>query len=163
MMKRTRIKEGDVFEISLGTKKGYFQFLTYDLTQLNSAVIKVFKEKYDVDYKTNINDVLSGGLGFYAHVDLKYGIKIKIWSKIGNCKILENINEIFFRDSDDYGNPEVEISNNWYIWRINEDTKFVGVLNDVQKKYDIGVIVRPQDIVTKMKTGFYDFSYPSYE
>ena len=49
-------KIGDVFSAKTNenTKK-YFQLIAYDLTQLNSDVIRVFKEQYPINSNTVCN------------------------------------------------------------------------------------------------------------
>ncbi len=45
-MKRVYIKTGDVFFVKVDNDyKRYFQYITNDLTQLNSDVIRAFKKK----------------------------------------------------------------------------------------------------------------------
>ena len=67
-----------------------------------------------------------------------------------------------FRDTKDYG-PNIDVSDNWFIWFINEDTKFVGRLEGANRNADVGVVVRPIDIVDRMRTGKYNFKYPGYK
>ena len=62
MIKRVRTKIGDVFCVKVSeSEKRYFQLIAYDLTQLNSDVIRAFKKVYDID----VNPSLS------VHLDLQ--------------------------------------------------------------------------------------------
>ncbi|WP_020404500.1 hypothetical protein [Gracilimonas tropica] len=163
MTTRQRITKGDVFEVPLkGNIKGYFQYMMIDETQLNSEVIRVFKDKFEMNQTINLEDLQKSKIDFYAHVNIKLGIKMSLWCKIGNLKIPTNLERPRFRDSLDYGNPEVTTSEEWYIWELNKDFEKVGILNDEQKGYDIGIVVTPPDIVEKMNSGKYSFVYPTY-
>ena len=67
-MVRTYTKIGDVFSAKTdeNTKK-YFQLIAYDLTQLNSDVIRVFKEQYPINSNHNLSKIVSGEIEFYIH------------------------------------------------------------------------------------------------
>ena len=74
---------------------------------------------------------------------------------------------ILFRNTNDYGTipgDQIKISDNWYIWKINDkDFTRVGKLDGVNRKAEIGIVVSPDSIVHRIKTGQYDFVYPDYE
>lgn len=54
-MARIVTKIGDVFSVTLDdTTKKYFLYVANDLSQLNSSVIKVFKNKYELDAKPDL-------------------------------------------------------------------------------------------------------------
>ncbi|WP_299223799.1 Imm26 family immunity protein [uncultured Psychroserpens sp.] len=163
MARRIVVKRGDVFEVKLNNnKKGYFQFIMLDTTQLNSEVIRVFKRKYEINENPNLNDIIESDIDFYAHVIIKFGIKMNLWRKIGNIPISKNITNPSFRDTKDYGTSNIEVSNKWFKWKANESFIEVGILNEDETKLDIGIVVTPLDIVDKMNTGKYNFVYPKY-
>ena len=163
-MKKVKLKTGDIFSVRMNeTFKRYFQFVGNDISQLNSDVIRVFKNSYSMDESPDLRNIVNDKVDFYAHVILKLGIRMNIWINVGNVFETGNFNEVLFRDSSDYGDPNIKISNNWWIWKMNEPQKFVGNLIDVYQKAEIGVIVRPQDVVDRMCSGKYKFNYPEYE
>lgn len=170
MMKRISIKKGDVFFVKIDdTSKRYFQYITNDLKQLNSDVIRVFKTIYPLDENPDLSEIIKDEIFFYAHCVVKFGAKLSYWEKVGNITDVGTFDHILFRDTNDYGtiNGEepIKISNNWYIWRIN-DLVFekVGKLEGEYRKAEIGMVINPASIVYRVRTGIYDFPfYPSYE
>ncbi len=158
MAKNTKI--GDVFSVSIdGLYKKYFQYIVSDITQLNSDVIRVFKNAYPLDSKPDLNQVVKGDVEFYAHCVTKLGVQLGYWKKEGNILDIGKVGEITFRDSTDYG-KKVEYSDNWWLWKANEDQRFVGRLYGENRKAEIGIVISPDSIVHRMKTGEYDFVYP---
>jgi hypothetical protein len=161
-MAKIRIKNGDMFSAVIDeNNKKYFQYVANDLTQLNSAVIRVFKKYYSVNEKPDLNKIINDEIDFYAHVVLGLGIKLKYWNKVGNVTDVGKV-DVLFRDSSDYGNPNVKISNNWWIWRINEPMKSVGKLKGTNQRAELGLVISPDSIVHRMRTGKHDFVYPGY-
>ncbi|MBA4774770.1 hypothetical protein ACQZ46_06785 [Agrobacterium salinitolerans] len=76
-MARVVTKIGDVFEVKIdGVGKKYFQLIAFDLTQLNSDVIRAFKEVYPDDVVPKVTEILSGDIDFYAHCVTKLGVKM---------------------------------------------------------------------------------------
>jgi hypothetical protein len=167
-MIRTNTKLGDIFSVNIteNTKK-YFQYIANDLTQLNSDVIRAFKKEYSINDKPELSEITKEEVEFYAHCVTKFGIKMKLWEKIGNLPFNEELN-IYFRDTNDYGHKvgeePIKVSGKWYVWRINDkDFTRIGKLTGEYRKSDIGIVVTPQDIVDRMKTGKYHFVYPDFE
>jgi hypothetical protein len=155
-----RTRKGNVLSVPIGSRaKKYFQYIANDLTQLNSDVIRAFKKVYPVDAKPELPEVLSGEVEFYAHVVVPWGIKMKLWEKVGSVPFNGKV-EAYFRDSDDYGTPQIKYSEKWFVWRIKEKTQHVGKLTGVLSAAEIGIVVTPTDIVDRMRTGKYDFVYP---
>jgi len=169
MSKRVITKIGDIFfvELEAGRKK-YFQYIANDLTQLNSDVIRVFKQEYPLKEITNYTELLSGEIDFHAHTMINVGVKLNFFHKEGKDLISPDLNSIIFRDTNDYGQKEgeepIRVSNNWHIWRIN-DEKFtwVGELKGENRKAEIGIVIPPYAIVDRTKTGKYNFVYPDFE
>ena len=79
----------------------YFQLIAYDLTQLNSDVIRVFKEQYPINSNPDLSKIVSGEIEFYIHCTTKAGIKMNLWNKIGNNKNIGETNHILFRSTND--------------------------------------------------------------
>lgn len=162
MQKRTVIRLGDIFRVKCDDCYKYFQYVADDMTMLNSRVIRVFKEKYPLDEIPELTEVVKGEIDFYAHTSIKLGIKMGLWEKVGTAPIIGEI-DVVFRDSKDYGENKVVISERWYVWRINEDFRYVGKLEGENRKAEIGIIKAPIGIVERMKTGKYYGYYPDFE
>lgn len=167
-MVRINTKIGDVFSVKVDeNNKKYFQLIAFDLTQLNSDVIRAFKEVYPIDINPNLSEVVNGKIEFYAHCVTKWGIKMNLWNKIGNISEIGSISHVLFRDTSDYGKwigeEPIKVSENWYVWNINERFRDVGKLVGENRKAEIGIIVSPYDIEERIKTGKYSFFYPDFE
>ena len=168
-MKRISTKIGDVFSVEIDENNNkYFQLVAFDLTQLNSDVIRAFRNFYPTGISPVLSEIVNGEVDFYAHCVTKFGLKMNLWDKIGNISEIGDVNNILFRGTKDYGlkvdDELIRTTDNWYIWRIN-DEKFtrVGELQGKNKEAEIGLIVNPYDIVERIKTGKYSFFYPEYE
>lgn len=168
-MKRKNTKIGDIFAVKLdnGSKK-YFQLIAFDLIQLNSDVIRVFKKSYSVNDDIDLLEIINDEVDFYAHCVTKLGVKMGLWEVIGNVSEIGDISNIVFRNTNDYGakvnEEKIKISEKWYIWHINdEDFTRVGKLEGENRKAEIGVVINPYSIVERIKTGKYDFVYPEFE
>ena len=168
-MARVYTKIGDVFSVKMndGSKK-YFQLIAFDLTQLNSDVIRAFKKVYPANENPVLSEIVSGEVEFYAHCVTKSGVKMGCWEKIGYIKEVGSLNHILFRDTNDcgckVGEEPIKISEKWYVWRINdENITRVGKLKDENRKAEIGVVINPHSIVRRIQTGKYDFVYPDFE
>lgn len=165
IMARANTKIGDVFSVKIddNTKK-YIQYVTNDLTQLNSDVIKAFKKAYPINAMPDLSEIVKSEVDFYAHTVTKWGIKLGVWEKVGNVADIGKV-EVLFRDTNDYGSkPEEQVkgSDKWFVWKVNEKFKQVGKLEGEYLKAEIGVVIPAIHIVHRMRTGQYDFVYPQY-
>jgi hypothetical protein len=158
-----RLRPGDIFEAQLENAKArFFQYVGNDATQLQSNVVRVFAKEYASDVSAEVVDPSRDETQFVAHVMLNLGIKHKFWKRVGHASYVEPA-EVLFRDSSDYGNPEVKISRNWWIWKMNAPQVFVGPLTGRYRDAEIGIVVPPDSLVHRMRTGRYDFVYPQFE
>ena len=167
-MARAYTKIGDVFSVKIGNNsKKYFQLVAYDLTQLNSDVIRVFEKVYSLNSDPDLSEVVNENVGFHAHCVTKLGLKMNLWECVGNTAEVGNIAEILFRDTSDYGvkagENQIKISYNWYIWRIN-DKNFtrVGKLEGENLKANIGMVINPLGIIELIKGNKYPVNYPDF-
>lgn len=168
-MARIITKIGDVFSVKTDDRNvKYFQLIAFDLTQLNSDVIRVFKKEYPVDASPNLLEIINGEVEFYAHCVTKLGVKMEVWEKKGNVQEIGDLTGILFRDTNDYGQmmgeEPVKVSSDWFVWRINDrDFTEVGKLEGEHREAEIGIVINPYEIAERMKTGKYSFVYPSFE
>ncbi len=169
-MARTNTKIGDVFSVKVDEKsKKYLQYIISDLMQLNSDVIRAFKKTYPIDATPELLEIVQGEVEFYAHCVTKWGIKLGFWEKVGNISIVGETSQILFRDTNDYGHKAgeepIKVSKKWHIWKVNDkDFTSVGELVGENRKAEIGLVINPESITIRMKTGSYDFPfYPGYE
>jgi hypothetical protein len=128
---------------------------------LNSSVIRAFKKKYQNDEALNLNELVNDEVDFFVHVFLRNGLKLGYWNKVGNVSEIGEL-DMLFRDSNDYGKPQIKVSENWHIWKINEPFVNVGKLEGKNRDAEIGIVIPPHVIVRRMQTGKYDFVYPEF-
>jgi len=166
-MARIYTKIGDFFTVHLeGRGVKYFQLVAFDLTQLNSDVIRVFKELYPSDNLPPLAQVELGEIDFFAHCVVKFGVKRGLWEKIGNLSSVGHPERVLFRDSNDYGQllngQPIKYSKRWYVWNVNEEFRDIDI-NDELRQAEIGIVVTPDDIVERMSSGRYGFFYPEID
>lgn len=161
-MARANTKIGDVFSVKIDdNSKKYLQYIVSDLTQLNSDVIRAFKKVYPINANPDLSEIVNGEVEFYAHCVTKLGLKMGYWESVGNISNVGNFDNVLFRSSGD--NPQTRVSQNWWVWKINEEQKPVGKLAGENRKAEIGSVIPPDSIVHRMQTGKYDFVYPDFE
>jgi hypothetical protein len=180
MKRRLLIKEGDVFQVDLGSamennypefkdilgnmakngKMRYFQYLMLDPGCLNSEVIRVFRHEEEKGGRENFQEIIDSGVDFYAHVVIKLGAQMKLWEKIGNLSIEKSFIPPLFRTCGDMPPPGPAPifgkSYNWYIWQAGqspEHYKLIGELTEKYKSLDDGVVESPISIIGRMITG----------
>lgn len=159
---RSKIVIGDVFEVLLdASSRRVFQYIADDATQLHSNVVRIFRQVYRVDEVLDPHGVILGDVEFHAHVLLPIGVKLKSWTKCGNAPVPRDL-KVRFRDSSDYGNPNVKVSKDWFVWEIDGRHRDVGSSESELRNADIGVVVPPDSLVHRLRTGRYDFFYPDY-
>lgn len=158
MSNRTSV--GDVFAVSLSEDVvGFFQYVARDASQLNSHVVKVFKERSDGNATVDVSRLVQGEVDFHAHVFLNVGLKLKFWRKLSHADVAGDV-DVMFRNSSDYGDSKVTVSDRWFVWRIDGPYERVGALRGLDCNAEIGVVVPPDSLLYRMKYGVYDFIYP---
>ena len=161
MAKRIVTKIGDVFCAEIeGQCKRFFQYFAIDSTQLNSSVIRVFKQHYPMDYIPDISEIIAGEVEFYAHTVLRMGIADGIWYKVGKSLELGNYRDVFFRMDGDI--DRVERSEKWYVWKIGEPFIYVGKLPAKYYDAENGYVICYEDLIARLKTGKYTYFFPAY-
>lgn len=157
-----KLTAGDLFEVRLSdTDARYFQYVSDDSTQLGSQVVRVFRESRDVREPPDFRRIAAGIIDFHAHVFLRIGLKQGFWRKVGHAQASDDV-DVLFRDSTDYGKPEIKTSRSWYVWRINGEFEDVGELSPRYQRAEIGIVVPPDSLVFRIRYGKYDFVYPDY-
>lgn len=172
MAKKIITKIGDVFCVEFDNDtKGYFQYIANDMTELNSSVIRAFKNHYPIGQSVEIEEIVNDEVDFYAHTVLRNGIADGSWYKVGkSINIgLDSLNNVIFGhpQSTEYINGniiDVSYETNWYIWNVNKKHIKIGTISPpLLKKVTDGAIVRSIDIITKMKRGYYLFNSYVYD
>lgn len=155
-----RIAVGDVFSVPLDENVfGFFQYIARDASQLNSHVVRVFKERSDDGALADVSQLVNGAVDFHAHVFLNVGLKLHFWRKFSRATVVGGT-DIMFRNSSDYGKSKAKVSTDWFVWRIDGPYVQVGALSDDFRDAEIGIVVPPGSLVYRMNHGAYDLYYP---
>lgn len=155
------LRIGDMFSVPLDDKlKKYFQYVADDPSQLNSNVIRAFKDTYPIHEAQELQEIVTGDVDFYTHVIIKWGIKMKLWTRAGNVPFAEQL-EVLFKGTNDLLNPGIKKSSQWYVWRVGEPFERVGELKGKNQNAEIGLVVNPPDVVSRMRHGRFEFAYPT--
>lgn len=162
MAKRIVTKIGNVFCAEIdGRYKCFFQYIMNDITQLNSSVIRVFKRRYPIDYKPDMEEIVNDEVLFYAHTILRVGIEFGAWYKVGKSMNLgeEKCRKVLFGYTHDTIFDESDHAHkilHWMVWHIGEE--FVRI-KDLPKIYyndfEDGAIFTFMDIIERIKYGFF--------
>lgn len=167
--KRIVTKIGNVFCVEMdGRYKCFFQYIANDIEQLNSSVIRVFRKRYPMDYKPDMDEIVAGEIAFYAHTILRAGIADGIWYKVGKAsdigqKALENL--IFGTTGKTrYGTQEdADPKDNWRIWTTNGH-KLVNIPlpESIKNKVEEGRVLPYQCILDRIRYGYYTWTMWEY-
>lgn len=161
MAKRLSLKKGDLFEVKIQEENEcfnyYFQFLLNDSLLFDSNIIRVFDCKIKCERNPTFKDIVNNKIKFHTHVVIKGGIQLGLWEKIGNIDLQDGLELPYFRDTNNYG---VDKSDDWFIWKPNERHIEIGELTEEAKKYDIGGVFHPLDVVEWLRTGNHGFKLP---
>lgn len=163
MSTRIVTKIGDVFCIEIDNEyKRYFQYVVSDMEQLNSSVIRVFKTCYPMDYVPDVQNIVHDETDFYTHTVLRAGITTNSWYKVGNDNYLGNYQEALFRTCRDANGPDVEVSEQWDVWRVNEPSVYVGKLPEKYFHAERGSVMPYVAIIDRLRYGKCTYKYPGY-
>ena len=154
---------GSIYQVEVDAERvRYFWDVGTDHSQLGSALIVVFKRSYPKSAVLDFDEIITDEVDFYCHATILVGKKLGYWSKVGFRRVTRSF-PMIFRCSSDYGNPAVRISERWYVWQPNEPYRSVGRLSGDLTKAEIGVVLSPDAVVSRIRTGVYDMFFPAYE
>ena len=146
------IIKGDIFCVNIDNySKCYLQYVTDETQMLNSSFIRVFKKRYSMDETPQKEDIVKDEISFYAHTMIKVGVKQYAWHRMGNSKSVGDTVNITFRWFGEMDFSRISKSFSWRIWRVNKPATFIGELNEQVKKYDLGLVIPPCDIMARIK------------
>ena len=159
-MARVIVKKGDLFKLQVKHGFKVFQFMLEDKSCLDGDVIRVFKKKFSNEEEIKAEVLIDSDIMFYAHTSVRAGVKQAVWSKVKGMNIPYDEDDIpMFRTTSD-GYAEVKTSYKWYVWKVNQERKFLGQLTDEYRGCPFGALYHPVDIGDWVKTGINDFNFP---
>lgn len=142
-----KIKQGDLFALALGhDKKAILQFIGRDCSQMDSDVVAIFVFEDQGDFDP-IKGFLSLEPHLFVHSMLKVGIQQNLFEKIGNSPVdAKHMNPGFkcFNEKGSTGRllPFLD-RDEWEVWRISDDVKFVKKLTAEEEEFNSGKIYPP--------------------
>jgi hypothetical protein len=150
---------GDLYAIDLDENQvGFFQHVANDTTQLSSHVICVFDVTQQKNTTPDFEQVTCSSVRFYAHVLLKAGEVLKLWKKVGRVPIVNKTLPTWYMTADvDW---TAATSQNWLTWLTNQPMTTVRLGNNYLKDAEIGVVINPQNIKTRLLNGRYQLAHP---
>lgn len=150
-----RITKGDVFKVKLenGINR-YFQFIGKDASDLNGDVIAIFKKQY-AEESVSPEMIVNDETECFMHTSVRAGFKLGLWERAFSIPVKFKEEEIFFRDSLDYGfYPRQHIvSHNWDVWSMNGERRHVGALPREYHNAAIGGVYAPIHVINRLETG----------
>jgi hypothetical protein len=145
-----------------GSRVRYFWCVGVDQSQLYSQIIVVFKRSYPAAEPPDFDAITKDEVAFYCHTLLGMGKKLGLWRRAGFRCVTRDF-PMLFRDSADYGDPSVRVSERWSVWYPNEKQRVVGKLKGDLVKAEIGVVFPASAVVERIRTGMYGIQYPSHD
>jgi hypothetical protein len=155
------LKEGDIFEVATDGTKQFIQYLATDSSCLNGHVVRAFDYEVGKGDAYSLDEVVKKPIKFYTHTIIQAGVKLNVWKKVGNVPLGKDFKLPKFRQSEDYGNPEIKKSYKWYFWEVSGPTVDIGELTDDYSRLSVGGLKHSLAILEWLKTGKDIFKYPS--
>ena len=163
IVRRMSKRIGSIYQVEVDADTvRYFWDVGTDHSMLGSALIVVFRRSYPKSATPDFDEVVAGEVDFYCHATVLVGRKLGYWSKVGFRRVTRSF-PMLFRRSDDYGDPSVRVSERWYVWEPNGPCRQVGRLSGELTTAEIGVVLPPDAVVNRIRTGVYDMFFPAYE
>jgi hypothetical protein len=157
MIKKTRVKSGDIFEVNLeDNTKSYIQYIFQDSCYLSGHLIRAFKTK---NLNNNLCEIMNEEILFYAYTRLTQGVELGYWSKLGNCPLEKKFEPPMFKSTPD--SHKLKKSYNWKIFQSGSpDRVKIGELTDEYKKFWIDGVFAPIHICQWLQIGKYPYDLP---
>ena len=112
---------GNIFQIIHESETRYFQYFYTDQNYLGGDLIWVFNQKAKTN---NLVEIIKSGYNFCFYTTLDTGVKLKMWTLIGNMDILP---EMQFYPKFRWRDMETD---DWYILQYDEKTNVGKTLNE---------------------------------
>jgi hypothetical protein len=157
---RQMARVGDVFEVRADQATvGVLHYVAKDSTQLHAHVVRAYNCTDIPPDRAELERMVARPPAFVAHVAIQVGVKHGVLILAGRIPPPEHC-YTWFRQANDYGNQSAT-STNWSVWQVGKPMKRVSRLSDEQRKYEIGMVVNPYDVLHRLRSGDYEFFYPA--
>jgi hypothetical protein len=154
---------GSIFSVDLGENcVRYFWCVGKDSSQLNSALIVVFRRTYQTSDQPAVGSIVADEIDFYCHVFLLAGKKQGLWRKHGFLRF-DGSFPMLFKGSEDYGNSSIRVSERWYIWEPNTPYRTVARRSLDLEIAELGMVFPPDCVVERIRTGKYGIFHPTHD
>lgn len=174
MAKRIVTRIGNVFCAEFdGSYKCFFQFIAIDCECLGGDTIRVFKRRYPIDYKPNLEEIVHDEVLFYADTFLRPGIEQGTWYKVGNYSKdlgLDELEKIWFTTTGSPNEKGIDVANDiWRIWhpaKFNSwtkvNTEYIREMLARGEKIFQGGVAPYVEVAPRIKCGYSDWSSVEY-
>ncbi len=167
--KRIVTKIGNVFCVEMdGRYKCFFQYIANDIEQLNSSVIRVFRKRYPMDYKPDMDEIVGCEVAFYAHTILRAGIANGIWYKVGKTSDIgqKELEDVIFGTTGKIRSDvqeDVDPRENWRIWDLNgNELRHTRLPESIKNTVEEGSVLPYQCILDRIRYGYYTWTMWEY-
>lgn len=153
-------KIGDIYKVNSIEPPRYFQLVAFDETQLNSDVIAVFSYSGEISEKPtqqDIEQVVASGTEFFTHTVVNFGVREKLWSRIGKGKPV-NCSNAQFKQAYFPGLPKPDTSgahDDWVVWGISQEWQHIGPNISKFPQAERGEVFPAADVVYRIQNGKY--------
>lgn len=174
MAKRIVTRVGNVFCVEFDDRyKCFFQFIAIDCESLGGSTIRVFKRRYPIDYKPNLEEIVHDEILFYANTILRVGIDMGTWYKVGSYSKdlgLDELEKIWFTTTGSPNKEGICVANDrWHIWhpaKLNSgtyvNTEYVRELLARNEKIFTGGVAPYVNIAPRIKCGYSTWTAVEY-
>jgi hypothetical protein len=122
------------------------------------------QENLSNTFKPSLPDIVLDEVEFHAHVVINWGLKMKLWRRVGSAKsiTLGDLGALYFRGCEFFGTVNKPIRR-WTVWKVNGRRRFfVAKRTKKYQEAEPGPVVNPNDIVIRMKTGKYPWAVTAF-
>ncbi len=159
MEKKKRIvtKVGFVYEVpGSETEKHYMQFIMIDPDLLGSDLVRVFKTRYPIDAKPDLEEVVNDDVAFYMHTVIKWGVESGLFFKAGkslNLGLDKMRREVTFVSTTRCSNIIFDVDKEvWFLWKPGYDSFYYnGALHeDIRLQLTPGSVHPAIDVIKRL-------------
>ncbi len=151
---------GDLYE--LPSREGLYFFMQHvdtDSSQLGSHVVRVFEGVADAE---GLQPRAIAGLPvkFFAHVLLRAGETLKLWTKVGHAPLEKALPALTWRTCP-HAEHRLPFATAWELWATNGRRRVVDSSAPELRHAEVGMAMSPLAVVERAHSGTWSFVYPA--
>ena len=126
-------------------------------------VVWIFKTKLDRSEGYEISDIINSDILMFLHTMIGVAEKLKVFKKVSSAPVAYENSSPSFKCFNEKGPSRGLLSfldhDEWEVWELNRDVKFLKKLDENQANYDVGVIVPPREVAKIIEAGKLTFNF----